>query len=74
MQAILARSIPYIDADSLASREAQEILFRDEDNFFLYLSNGASPRRSEERIIRVAAREALIWLNEEPEEYGSFWT
>jgi hypothetical protein len=28
---------------------------------------------AEERIIWLTARDAISWLNEAPEEYGSFW-
>jgi hypothetical protein len=28
---------------------------------------------ADERIIKLEAREALIWLNETPEEMGTLW-
>ena len=74
MQMISSRTIPFIDAQSLASGQAREALFRDENNgFILYLSDGAPASNMEERIIRLEMREALIWLNETPEDGGTFW-
>jgi hypothetical protein len=26
-----------------------------------------------ERIVRLSARDAIAWLNEEPDQYGSLW-
>lgn len=74
MQMIYSRKIPFIDVQSLTSHQAREALFRDEnDGFILYLSGGADPSKSEERIIRLESREALIWLNETTEDGGAFW-
>ena len=74
MQMISSRIIPFIDAQSLAPGQAREALFRDENNgFFLYLSDSVAASKAEERIIRLEMREALIWLNEAPEDGGAFW-
>jgi hypothetical protein len=73
MQMIFSRIIPFLDA-SLVPGEAREALFRDENNgFILYLSNGAPSSATEERIVRLEVREALIWLNEASEHESSFW-
>ena len=62
MQMIFSRKIPFLDDQTLAPGEAREALFRDERcGFILYLSDDLAP--SEERIIHLDAREALIWLN-----------
>ena len=75
MQMISLRTIPFIDVQSLALGQAREALFRDENNgFILYLSDGAAASNTEERIIRLELREALIWLNETPEDGGTFWS
>ena len=59
---------------SPSHRASREALFRDENNgFILYLSDGANSSDMEERIIRLEMREALIWLNETPEDGGAFW-
>jgi hypothetical protein len=74
MQMIFSRTIPFIDVQSLAPGQAREALFRDENNgFFLYLSDGVACSNTEERIIRLETREALIWLNETAEDGGAFW-
>ena len=74
MQMISSRTIPFIDVQSLAQGEAREALFRDENSgFLLYLSGGAPCSKTEERIIRLNMREALIWLNETPEDGAAFW-
>ncbi len=73
MELICLRKIPAIDAESLASCEASEALLRDGDDFFLYLSKDVSVAPMEEKLIRVTTREALIWLNEAPQDQGSFW-
>jgi len=70
---ICSRTIPFLDTDSLATGEAREILFRDSDNrLILYLTGGMSPA-AEERIVLLEVREALIWLNETPQDAASFW-
>jgi len=72
MQMISSRTIPCIE--SLALGRAREALFRDENNgFILYLSDSVAASKAEERIIRLEVREALIWLNETPEDGGTFW-
>ncbi|MGV7213410.1 hypothetical protein [Bradyrhizobium sp. UFLA05-112] len=74
MELICSRSIPALDTESLLPFEAREALFRDHHGFLLYLTKGLSRSAfNEERLLRLEAREALIWLNEMPEEQGSFW-
>jgi hypothetical protein len=70
---ICSRSIPFIDVDTLSVGEAREALFRDQHGFVLYLSKGAPSAPGDERILRVGAREALLWLNEDAHDQGSFW-
>lgn len=75
MQLVSSRTIPLIDSRSLARSQAREALFRaNDDRFVLYLADGDSSSAGEERIIFLDLREALIWLNEPPEQSGSFWT
>ncbi|MGY8678353.1 hypothetical protein Q2941_11100 [Bradyrhizobium sp. UFLA05-153] len=74
MELIFSRSIPALDMESLLALEAREAPFRDHDGFLLYLAKElSSSALKEERLLRLEAREALIWLNETPEEQGSFW-
>jgi hypothetical protein len=75
MELVSSRTVPFIDSRSLAPRQAREALFRtDSDRFVLYLAAGDQSSAGEERIIFLELREALIWLNEPPEQSGSFWT
>jgi hypothetical protein len=71
---ICSRIVRFLDAESLVAGQAREALFRDDDNgLILYLSGGA-PSNTEEWVVRIEMREALIWLNEMPEDGESFWT
>jgi hypothetical protein len=73
LQLISARTVPFLDAESLDSREAKEPLFRDGEDFILYLSDGAPRSSYKERLLSLSTREALLWLNESQTELGSFW-
>jgi hypothetical protein len=74
MQMIVSRTLPFLDAQSLAPCQAREALFRsDNGGFFLYLSDREPSRAAEERVLSLGLREALIWLNEPPQDQGSFW-
>jgi len=74
MQMIHSRIISFIDVPSLASRQAREALFRDtNDGYILYLSDGVELSTSEERLLRLGPREALIWLNETSDDGSVFW-
>jgi hypothetical protein len=75
MKLVSSRTIPFIDSRSLAPGQAREVLFRaNGDRFVLYLADGNSSSAGDERVIFLGLREALIWLNEPPEQSGSFWT
>jgi len=75
MQLISSRTIPFLDSQSLVPGEAREVLFRSANgNFVLYLANGGPAQTSEERVLFLGLREALVWLNEPSEQRGSFWT
>ncbi len=74
MQIISSRVLSFIDSQSLTPGEAREVLLRDASgSFLLYLSDGAPDRAAEERAIFLGLREALVWLNEPPQDHGSFW-
>ena len=62
MQLVCSRTIPVLDTESLECREAKEALFRNGERFVLYLSE-----------ILLSSREALLWLNENQADEGSFW-
>jgi hypothetical protein len=73
MELICARTIAALDANSLECNEAKEALFRSGNRFVLYLSDGRQAPSRRERLIVIGPREALLWLNENQEEAGSFW-
>lgn len=74
LQMICVRTIPFVDVDSLACREGREALFRDDGTgFLLYLSMYISSSQADERVVPLDAREALLWLSEDPQDQGSFW-
>ncbi len=72
MELICSRTIPAIDAETLLPCEAREALFRSGDGFLLYVSRDESVAK-ESKLIALTAREALIWLNEAPQDQGLFW-
>jgi hypothetical protein len=71
MHLIGSRIIAFLDSQSLAPRQATEALFRAEKGFVLYLSDGAP--QSKEKVLFLETREALLWLNEDKDDLGSFW-
>jgi hypothetical protein len=73
LRLIWTRSLRALDAQSLEFREVKEALFRDDDRFILYLTDGSASGSGEERLISLSSREALLWLNENQTEAGSFW-
>lgn len=73
MHLIGSRIIGFLDSQSLAPRRATEALFRAEKGFVLYLSDGAPHPQSKEKVLFLETREALLWLNEDPDDLGSFW-
>lgn len=74
MELVSARIVHFIDSQSLEPSQAREILFRENGSFILYLTNSRHSQPSEERLISLELREALIWLNESGSEEGSFWS
>jgi len=74
VQLVSSRIVHFIDSESLEPGQAREILFRDNSGFVLYLSDSDYSSASEERLISLELREALIWLNEGYSDQGSFWT
>jgi len=74
MHLISSRIIPFIDVESLSISRAREALLHDNrKGFILYLSSGELSSATEERVLFLEPREALLWLNEPLENQGSFW-
>lgn len=74
MELISLRTIPALDAESLLPCDATEALFRDAHGFVLYLTKEMPSAAVEERLVRLVTREAVVWLNESPQDQGSFWS
>jgi hypothetical protein len=71
MQLLASREFPMIDHQTVG--EFLERLFRMADGAFLLHMSSEGKLEAEERIIWLTARDALSWLNEAPDEFGSFW-
>jgi hypothetical protein len=73
MHLLASREYPVIDYQTMAEFIGHERLFRSPNGaFLLHMSSEAKPC-VEERIIRLTARDAISWLNEVPDQFGSFW-
>ncbi len=73
MQLLAFREYPAIDAQTLDEFVGHERLFRGPDgSFLLHMSSEGQPV-TEERVAWLSARDAISWLNEEPDQYGSRW-
>jgi hypothetical protein len=73
MHFLASREYPMVDYQTMAEFIGHERLFRTTNGvFWLYMSSDRKPD-PEERIIRLAARDAITWLNEAPEQFGCFW-
>jgi hypothetical protein len=73
MQMISSRTIAVLDDQTLAPGEAREALFRHERyGFILYLSDSLASPETNEKIIRLDTRQALIWLNQSSRDEESF--
>jgi hypothetical protein len=75
MQLISSRTVPFPATHPLPNGQAREALFRNDDGrFILYLTDGSQPAPSEERVIFLELREALLWLNEPAQEQRASWS
>ncbi|MGZ9128534.1 MAG: hypothetical protein ACXW4Z_12235 [Candidatus Binatia bacterium] len=73
MQLMVSRSYSVIDMQTLAEYVARDALFRTVDgSYLLYMASGRQVE-SEERILFLNCRDALLWLNETPDARGSYW-
>jgi hypothetical protein len=70
---ICARAVPFLDSQTLCDRIGREALFRKEDRFMLYMSDGGPTSLAQERLVSLTTREALIWLHEQGDDVGTFW-
>jgi hypothetical protein len=73
MQLLASRQYPVIDYQTMAEFVGHERLFRGvQGPFLLHMSSDGQPG-AEERIIALSLRDAISWLNETPDQFGSFW-
>jgi hypothetical protein len=72
MHLIDSRTYPFLDAQTLADRQARDSLFRiSESEFLLHMtSEGYS---EEDRLVWLDGRAALLWINQTTDEYGTNW-
>lgn len=73
MQLLSSRDYPVIDSQTLAEFVGHDRLFRAPDGtFLLHMSTDGRPD-PEERIVWLTVRDAISWLNESPDQFGSLW-
>jgi hypothetical protein len=73
MQLLVSREYPVIDYQTMVEFVGHERLFRRANGSFLLHLSSAGKSETEERVVWLDAREAITWLNEAPEQYGSSW-
>jgi hypothetical protein len=65
------REYPIIDCQTMAEYIGHERLFRTaDDRYLLHMSSVGHD--AEERLFWLSTRDAIVWLNEIPDQYGSF--
>ena len=72
MQLIASRTYACLDTQTLVEIEARGSLLRVGENEFLLhmMSDGGA---TEDRLLWLDCRAALLWINQEPEEFGVDW-
>jgi hypothetical protein len=73
MQLLVSREYPVIDYQTMVEFIGHERLFRKSERSFLLHLSSAGKSEAEERVVWLDAREAITWLGEAPEQYGSLW-
>ena len=73
MQLLASREYPVIDYQTMAEFIGHELLFRASDGPFLLYMSTEGELKAEERIIWLTVRDAISWLNEAPDQFGSLW-
>jgi hypothetical protein len=73
MHFLVSREYPVVDYQTMAEFVGHERLFRTIDGaFWLHMSSDGKSA-DEERLIQLTLRDTITWLNEAPEQFGSFW-
>ena len=73
MQLLASREYSVIDYQTMAEFVGHERLFRGVDGSFLLYLSSEGRSETEERIVWLETREAITWLNEAPDQFGSYW-
>jgi hypothetical protein len=73
MQLLASRHYPVIDYQTMGEFIGNERLFRTTDGVFVLHMSSEGKLEPEERIIWLSVRDTISWLNEAPDEFGSFW-
>ena len=73
MQVLVSRDYAVIDYQTMSEFIGRERLFRVTDGGFLLYMSSEGKLEAEERIIWLTVRDAISWLNEVPDQFGSFW-
>jgi hypothetical protein len=73
MDLLVSRIYPFIDSESLVEYRARDTLFRTADGGFLLHLSSLDAAGVADRLLRIDSRAALMWINEEPDEFGKEW-
>jgi hypothetical protein len=73
MQLLASRHYPVVDCQTMTEFIGHERLFRGSDGAFLLHMSSEGTREADERIIWLNVRDALSWLNDAPDQFGSYW-
>jgi hypothetical protein len=73
MDLLVSRIYPFIDSESLVEYRARDSLFRMEDGRFLLHLSAVDAPGVNDRLLWIDSRAALMWINEEPDEFGKEW-
>jgi hypothetical protein len=73
MKLLLSRDYAVIDYQTMGEFVGYERLFRATDGAFVLHMSSERKLEAEERIIWLSVRDAISWLNDAPDKFGSFW-
>ena len=72
MQLLASRMYPFIDSESLEEHQARDTLFRTSAGAFVLHLSSHRPNVGD-RLVWLSCRDALIWINGSPEDFGAEW-
>ena len=71
MQVIASRAYAFLNTQTLLEGLARDTLFKiSENNFLLHLATEGSQN---DRLVWFDSRSALLWINQEENDYGINW-